>query len=128
MKRIISTLVLGFTVSITGFAQSIPAAPGTPEKLSHRQLQTLIADAKTSAEHQRIATYYQAKAQDLLAQSRQHAAMAEQFKKNPVTASEKFTVGTVNHCEYIAQSLERNAAKLQQLAKTHEEMATASPR
>src|ERR1017187_877489 len=53
------------------------------EHLSKHQLNTLIATAKTPADHQRIAQFYQAQAQDYLAQSKEHAREAEQSRNDP---------------------------------------------
>jgi len=93
------------------------------EKLSKQQLQSLIATAKTPAQHERIAQYYEAKAQSDLAQSKEHAQMAAEFKANNVTSSAKFANGTVNHCEYLAESFKKDAAKMEALAAQHEQMA-----
>jgi hypothetical protein len=50
------------TVTVVAFGQTISSQQTKPEHLSKRQLNSLIATAKTPAEHQRIAQYYQAKA------------------------------------------------------------------
>lgn len=49
--------------------------------------------------------------------------MAEAYKKNPMTNSSKFATGTVDHCEYFAQSFKEMATKMQELADMHEQMA-----
>jgi len=122
MKRIlvVLTLVLVSTFSIAGRAAT------APEQISKKQLSTLIATAKTPAEHERIAQYYRAQSANLLAQSQQHAQMAEQFRGNSATNNAKVAQQTVNHCEYLAQSLKAKAARAQQLAEQHEEMARAA--
>lgn len=116
-----NTLVLSLmlTLATVAFGQNAPRA----EKLSKQQLQTLIATAKTPVEHERIAHYYEAKAQSDLAQAKQHAQMAEAFRQNPVTNSAKESIATVNHCVYVSQSLTKDAAKMQALAAEHERMA-----
>jgi hypothetical protein len=43
-----------------------------------------------------------------------------------VTNSSKFATGTVNHCEYFAQSFKEMATKMQELADMHEQMAKDS--
>jgi hypothetical protein len=96
------------------------------EHLSKRQLNTLIATAKTPADHQRIAQFYQAQAQDYLAQSREHAREAEQARNNPLRVNNKTVFSTVNHCEHYAQKFSDLAAKSQDLAKQHEQMASDS--
>jgi hypothetical protein len=49
--------------------------------------------------------------------------MAEEFKKNSVTTSSKFSTGTVNHCEYLAQNFKQKADQMQKLEQEHEQMA-----
>lgn len=124
MKSSIRILSLALAMSIACFGQAALAQhQQTTEKLSQQQLLSLIATAKTPAEHRRLAHYYDAKADDYLAQAKQHEEAAEAYKKNPMTSSSKFAAGTLNHCEYFAQSFKDNAAKMKELAEMHEDMA-----
>lgn len=116
---ILSVVALALVMSATAFAVT-----PTIDHLSKRQLNTLIATAKTPAEHQRIAEFYLSQAQDYFAQSKEHAQMAEQYKNNPIRNNSKAVFSTVNHCEYWAQKFSEMAAKSQELAKQHEQMAT----
>ena len=125
MKRTIVILSSVLVLAVLAFASVSQAQPSS-EKLSKDQLSTLIATAKTPAEHNRIAEYYSGEAQNLLAQSKEHRQMAEQFKKNPMTSSSKYAPATVNHCEYLAQHLKESAAAMQTLAQDHEQMAKAA--
>lgn len=121
MKRTVVVLSFALVLASTAVAQS-PSAQ-KPEKLTRQQLASLIASAKTPADHTRIAQFYGAEAQDELAQSKQHEQMAAQFKANPATSSAKFATGTVNHCEYLAQHLKQSAAQAQELEREHKQMA-----
>jgi len=122
MKSVLTAVALSIVLTLSAVAASATTQPQA-EKLTKQQLQSLIASARTPADHQRIARYYEAQAQSDLAQAREHAQMAAQFKQNPITTSSKWSTGTVNHCEYLAQSLTKEAAKMQQLAQDHEQMA-----
>ena len=122
MKNILISLSLSIVLGLSLTAASAATLPKA-EKLNKQQLKSLIASAKTPAEHERIAQYYEAKAQNDLAQANEHAQMASQFKQNAVTSSPKWSTGTVNHCEYLAQSFTEDAAKMQALAQEHEQMA-----
>ncbi len=122
MKRTIVILSSILVLALVAFASASQAQQNT-EKLSKQQLATLISTAKTPAEHSRIAQYYGAEAQSDLAQSQEHAQMAEQFKENPVTNSSKSVTGTVNHCEYLAQHFQQSAVANQKLEQEHEQMA-----
>jgi hypothetical protein len=122
MNRTIATLSFAAVLAFTSFAALAQAQPNS-DNLSKQQLLSLIASAKTPAEHIRIAQYYGAKAQDYLAQSKEHAQMAEQFKKNALTSSSKFSAGTINHCEFLAQDFKQKAENMQKLEQDHEQMA-----
>lgn len=122
MNRTIAILSPIFVLALVASASSLQAQQN-PSELSRQQLVTLIASAKTPAEHTRIAQYYGAQAQADLALSREHARMADQFKSNSVTSSSKFAAGTVNHCAYLAQSYKQSAARMQKLEQEHEQMA-----
>lgn len=126
MKRTLGILSLTLVLALAAVAQTANPAPAKAEKLSKTQLLSLIATAKTPAEHERIAQYYEARAQDYLAQSREHEQMAAQYRKNPLISSSKWATGTVQHCEYIAQSLKDDATKMQELAQLHRQMAASA--
>jgi len=126
MNRIslrIATLVLT-AMTVTVFAQMPIAAPNAPENLNTHQLSTLVETAKTPAEHQRIAEYYEAKAQDYQARANVHQAMVEQYKADATRVNNKNYASTIGHCEYFAQTLREQAAKAQEQAKLHQQMAT----
>ncbi len=124
MKRTLVLLSVSLILAVASIAQTTPTVKA--EKLSKPQLLSLIATAHTSAEHERIANYYDARARDFLAQSAEHAQMAAEYKKNPMISSSKWATGTIDHCEYLAQSLKDDAVKMQELAQLHLEMAASA--
>ncbi len=131
MKRavnIISILALAFVITATTLAQSTPAQQPKAEHLSKHQLNTLIATAKTPSEHRRIAQYYEAKAQDYLTQQKEHEQMLAAYKANPVLSNDKHRASTIGHCEYFVQAFKDMAAKSQELAQLHEQMANDAER
>jgi uncharacterized protein YacL (UPF0231 family) len=119
--RIFSILSLAFAMTVAAFGQTTSAQQTKPERFNKRQLNTLIATAKTSAEHQRIAQYYQAKAQDYLAQAKEHEQMVAAYKANP-SLTAKSQASTINDCEYFVQTFKDLAVKSQELAQLHEQM------
>lgn len=122
MKRtfsILSVLSLALVMTVAAFGQT----PVKPQHLSKQQLNTLIATAKTPADHERIAQFYQSEAQDYLAQSKEHEAMVAAYKSNPTMTNNKNQASTINHCEYFVQAFKDLAAKSQELAQLHEQMA-----
>ena len=126
MKRtfaILSALSLAAVMTAAAVGQTTSAPQTRPEHLSKGQLYTLISTAKTPAEHQRIAQYYQAKAQDYLAQAKEHEQMVAAYKANPSLVNDKNRASTINHCEYFAHTFKDLAVKTQELAQLHEQMA-----
>lgn len=124
MKRTfaaLSVLSLAVVMTIAAYGQTVPVQK--PEHLSKQQLNTLIATAKTPAEHGRIAQYFEAKAQDYRAQAQEHEAMVAAYKANTSLSTEKNAASTINHCEYFVQTFKELAVKSHELAQLHEQMA-----
>lgn len=95
MKRIfavLSVLSLAFVMTVAAFGQTPSAVK--PEHLSKQQLNTLIATAKTPAEHERIAKFYEASAQDYRAQASEHEAMVAAYKANSSLSTDKNRAST----------------------------------
>ncbi|MFY9855559.1 MAG: hypothetical protein WAK26_16940 [Terracidiphilus sp.] len=123
MKRTIAIFSLVFAFTFAAFAQAAPSQQLAPEHLSKQQLNTLIATAKTPTEHRRIAQYFQAKAQDYLAQAQEHEQMLAAYKANPSLSNDKRRASTIGHCEYFVKTFKEMATKSQELAQLHEQMA-----
>ena len=123
MKRNIVILSLVFVFGLIAQSQTSNLQP---EKFSKKQLASLISSATTPAEHMRIADYYSARAQKDLADAWVHEQMEADYLESTVATSDKFVTGTVRHCEYLRRHLKEEAAKMQALARQHEEMAQAA--
>src|ERR1035441_7650412 len=108
MKRTITILSLVFVLTVAAFAQVAPTPQPKPEHLSKQQLNTLIATAKTPAEHERIAQYYTATAVDYLAQAKEHEAMVAAYKGNSSLSNDKNQASTISHCEYFVTKFKRS--------------------
>lgn len=127
MKRTIAALSLAFVLTVAAFAQVAPAPQPKPEHLTKQQLNTLIATAKTPAEHRRIAQYYRAKALDYQAQAKEHEAMVAAYKANSSLSNDKNQASTISHCEYFVTTFKALADNSQELATLHERMAKEAP-
>jgi hypothetical protein len=127
MKRTIAILSLVFVLTVAAFAQAAPASQPKPEHFSKQQLNTLIATAKTPAEHERIAQYYRAKAQDYLTQAKEHEGMVAAYKSNSSISTNKNRASTISHCEYFATTFKALADNSQEMATLHERMAQEAP-
>lgn len=127
MKRIANIFALMFfAMAIPAIAQVSSASAGKPEKLSKHELRSLVKGAATPEQHMRLARYYEAKAQQDLAESNEHGRMAEQFRNNPMVNNDKRRFGTVDHCEYYEKFFKQRAIKMQSLAHTQEQMASGA--
>ena len=125
MKRmfaVLSVVSLTLVMTVAALAQA-PSAKAKPEQLSKQQLNILISTAKTWAEHQRIANFYEASARDYRAQAQEHEAMIVAYKSNTSISNDKNRASTIGHCEYFVKSLNDLAVKSGELAKLHKEMA-----
>ena len=126
MKRtfaVLSVLSLAFVMTTAAFGQTPSTSQPKPEHLSKQQLNTLIATAKTPAEHERIAKFYESSAQDYRAQAQEHEAMIAAYKANSSLSTNKNQASTISHCEYFVKTLKDLAVKSDELSQLHEEMA-----
>ena len=122
MKRansILFILSFAFVMTAATLAQTPSAQQPKPEHLSRHQLKTLIATARTPAAHRRIGQYYEAKAQDYLAQSKEHQQMLGADSQNSSVSNSKHGRYTTYHCVYFVERYKDMAAKSQELAQLH---------
>jgi hypothetical protein len=122
-------LMIVFLTLLTFTPVYSAAAEKTPT-LSKRDLKVLLIDAKTPAEHLRIADYYRQKAQELTASSKQHSELAATYAKNPPFPALEAKHGTsfgqgATHCRYWAKRDAEEAMKAEAIAARHEKMAKA---
>jgi hypothetical protein len=101
------------------------------EDLKQKELKSLIATAKTPADHLRIANYYREQAAKLTASSNEHVAMAKEYAKNPVFAAveakQQASFGQgASHCRRWAELDKQQAKEAEALVALHEEMAKAA--
>jgi hypothetical protein len=82
---------------------------------------------RTPAEHEQIAQSYRDQAQSYLAQAQEHAAMVAMYKVNP-NINAKNQAATIGHCEYFAAKFQKLAARSEELAQLHEQMAKEAGR
>ena len=119
MKNVIAVIITGTVLTISGFAAQ---ANGT---LTNKEVMQLTASAKTPEEHMRLARHFQARADKLEAEAKEHADMARNYRANP-TASKTKRPGasdTASHCETLSQDLAKAARDARALAADHEAMA-----
>lgn len=117
MKRILVVLLC-----VAGYAF---AADQAPRGLTRRQVQELIVNAKTPADHMKLADHFRKEAERLEAESKEHAALAEGYRRNPGVSEVKRpgSPDTFSHCDHLARQLAAAAQDARALAADHEQMA-----
>ena len=119
MKKVLIATALVLAITFPTFAASTSQ---TTEKLSKKQIATLTVQAKTPADHQKIADYYRAESRRLLAESYKHVWMGADYARNPVKGVRNLS----DHCTWLAKSLKAESVKDSLLADQHEQMAKAA--
>jgi hypothetical protein len=118
-------------VSISLMAASlILVVPRAVFALDAEDLPAAIENAKTAADHEAIAAYYDAEAKAASATAEEHRRMAAAYGKRPKAAGTKGNRSTVYrtirpHCEKLVASYEASARDYAAMATSHREAATA---
>ena len=107
---------------------SSQAASTSGDTLTNKQVKELIANAKTPADHMKLAKHFDAKADELAAESQKHAQLADQYRHTQVLASDEHTptnyyVDEAEHCAHLASKLSEAADAARDLAHDHEKVA-----
>ena len=100
-----------------------PVSQLSTEHFTAKQLNSLVSTAKTPAEHERLANYYEVKAQEYRAQAQMHAQMLAAFMADSARNNVKAQYGTVNHCDFMFKSLTQRAQAADKLARKQQRLA-----
>jgi len=103
-------------------AMVVETAAQTAPSLSKKELETLSA---TPAGHQRLAAYYQEKAQHLRAKSQKFSAQADYLATQPATIESKqgISCNCASHYRYFSKIYAQEAKDAETLAAYHEQLA-----
>lgn len=88
-----------------------------------KSIEQMIAGAKTPADHEAIATYYEKEAQAAHKKHAEHQEMSDSYATIPVL---RIKTDTVAHCKIIAKKYEDIAKEYEDLATLHKELAKSS--
>ncbi len=85
----------------------------------------LTANAKTAADHTKLAKHYEAKAAEYEATAKEHDELAKEYEAHPNGHDQKHPMMglTAAHCRTFAESNRKAAAEAREMAKAHEAMA-----
>jgi hypothetical protein len=84
-------------------------------------LEKAVTEAKTPAEHEAIASYYDKEAATAKDKAAEHHRLMEAYRTQSVVPRGQPTMA--NHCQQLAQNYERIAAENSALAAAHRQMA-----
>ena len=123
MKRsmiALSSFVLFALIALTSTLKAEQIAANT---LTPQQVRSLTMNAKTPADHMRLADYYGARADADVFEASQHQKMALDFSASSLASSTKYATGTVDHCVTMVRELKKHAAKMRKLQQEQEKLA-----
>jgi hypothetical protein len=117
MKRVTMLLAMGLAL----FAAAVPTirAIGQQKMVTADSLDQAITEAKTAADHEAIAAYYEGQAEDTKKKANLHRRTAEAYRKSGMSKQ----VYTAEMCDKIAAMWDKIAADQEKLAMAHREMA-----
>ena len=118
MRRVTISLV---AVVLLFVAASLPGirAGAQQAAVTDDNLNQMIASAKTPAEHEAIATFYEQQAADAKKKAELHRNTADTYRKLKISKP----VGMAEMCDGIAAMWDKIAADNSRLAEAHREMA-----
>jgi hypothetical protein len=128
MKKVRAYTIVALTVMGLAVAAAGLAAQKSSDRLTDKQVNELITNAKAPADHVKLQKHFLAVAAEYDAKAIEHVADAEAYRRNPSFRDTKSPSGpgTAAHCDRFAE-LDREAAKeARELAAAHEHMAAAS--
>ena len=118
MKRVTMLLAAGL-VLFAAAAMPTKLAIAQKETITADNLDRAIANAKTPADHEAIATYYQEQAADTKKNAELHRRIAETYRNSRISKP----VYMAEMCDNIAAMWDKIAADQEKLATAHREMA-----
>lgn len=121
MWKTIGVVIVALAIGALGYL-SIGSADEPPEIPPAKSIEEMIVAAKTPADHEAIAAYYDKEAQDAHEKHAKHQKMEEFYKKNPALNKSGFST----HCDIIASNYDKTAKQYEDLAKLHSEVAKST--
>jgi hypothetical protein len=116
MWKSIVMVAVFVAIGALGYAQLGSAQEG-------KSIEQMVTDAKTPADHEALAAYYEKEAQEAHQKHAEHLQLKAAYAKMPHLASK---TGLPSHCDSIAKNYDQTAKEYEALAKAHRQMATSA--
>ena len=116
-----------FAVATAILATTVSVGVAKDKNLSKTELRHLIENAKTPADHEQIAQYFDAEAAKYEADARKHEEEATYYQSHTQPAIGKnqgfYSTEMKSHCPNMASKLKEAAQEARMIAAGHREMA-----
>jgi ribulose kinase len=112
-------MLAGVTFLVLGMAVVFPGMRAVPAHGA--DIAEMISSAKTPADHEAIAGYYEGQAKEARQKAEEHRKMGETYKKGGGALAAKTHFH--EHCEALARSYTAEAKEYEALAAAHRDMA-----
>jgi hypothetical protein len=122
MKRVTILFIGGAVLLIAAAALPTFRAVAQSAAVTDDNLAQSIANAKTAADQEAVAAYYDQEAADAKKKADLHRNVADTYKKLNIAKP----VGMVNMCKGLVNYWDKVADQAKDLAKAHREMAKAA--
>ncbi len=96
--------------------------------LKPKEVKALVANAKSPADHLKLARHFTAMAEKHEAEAKEHDELAAEYRRNPrmgAAGKTPMTGNTAEHCKYYVEHCRNAAKQMRSMAMAHEEMAKA---
>jgi len=123
LKRVAAGMLL--SLALIACTLQVGAAAQSSPMLNKKELKLLLASAKTSADEQKLVSYYRAKAERLTIKSQDFAKQADFLATQPATIESKqgIACNCASHYRYFSKQYAREAREAEALAEKHEQLA-----
>lgn len=125
-KRWFRTVASVFLFALTLTIASGTASAIEPEgAMKSKEVKALVANAKTPADHMKLARHFNAMAEKHEAEALEHEALVVEYTRNPRMGSSKtpMSPNSAEHCKYFAEHCRKAAKEMRAMAANHEAMA-----
>ena len=124
-KRAIAPSMVLAALFVVSAGQA-PAAEPMGE-LKSKEVRALVANAKTPADHMKLAHHYAAMAAKHDAEAQEHEALAAEYTKNARLGTSKHPMApnTAEHCRFYAEHCRNAEREMWAMSAAHEEMANS---
>lgn len=123
IQRPFRVMALGTLMLLATLTPTFAAEP--QGVLKSAEVRALVNNAKTPADHQKLARHFTAMAEKHETEAKEHEALAAEYTNHPTGHETKHPMSgeTAAHCKYYAEHCRKAASEMRALAAAHQGMA-----